>query len=86
MYQLPQVALVGPAGAPPALAAIRFIALLPAGWEAVLTGCDDVAARLRLSAPAATAPAEATAALADLLADPALEGWRLTTPCPPAAP
>ncbi|MFJ5712136.1 hypothetical protein [Streptomyces sp. NPDC093105] len=78
--QLAQVALVGPAGAPPALAAIRFLALLPAGWEATLTGCDETAALLRLSAPAATTAAEATTALAALLADPALAGWRLTLP------
>ncbi|GAA3070516.1 hypothetical protein GCM10017562_42010 [Streptomyces roseofulvus] len=81
---LPQVALVGPPGAPPALAAIRFIALLPPGWRATLTDCDETAALLRLSAPAATPPAEATAALAALLTDPALTGWRLTLPDAPA--
>ncbi|MGY3337843.1 hypothetical protein ACVW0K_003942 [Streptomyces filamentosus] len=79
MYQLPQVALVGPAGAAPELAAIRFIALLPGGWEARLTGCDADTARLRVSAPAATAPTEAMTVLGGVLADPALQDWQLTT-------
>ncbi|MFD4374095.1 hypothetical protein [Streptomyces sp. NPDC058486] len=79
MYQLPQVALVGPAGAAPELAAIRFIALLPGGWQARLTACDATTAHLRLSAPATTTPAEAMTALGTTLADPALQNWQLTT-------
>jgi hypothetical protein len=69
------VRISGPADAPPETAAIRLIALLPAGWRATLVGCRDTVAELAVSAPDGLTPAAVERALDEIVANPALRGW-----------
>ncbi|MFJ6579184.1 hypothetical protein ACIQMY_24885 [Streptomyces sp. NPDC091368] len=71
------MSITGPAGAPPETAAIRFVALLPAGWHAEISGLQENAAHLRIAAPTDTTPAQAAEAATGILSRPGLQGWQL---------
>jgi hypothetical protein len=65
----------GPDGAHPEFAAIRLIALLPAGWTATLLECSGRTASLAFTVPdGLPAPAFETA-LDEVLTAPPLRGW-----------
>ena len=71
-----QVSIIGPSGAPPETAVIRFVALLPEGWHAEVGEFQGDLARLRITAPPGTTTSEATRMAADILSRPGLQGWR----------
>ena len=78
MPYLHHVRLQGPPEAHPETAAIRFIALLPATWQATLTGCHGAAAHLQVTVPPATTATERTRTFTAVLADPGLQNWHCT--------
>ncbi|CAL9526385.1 hypothetical protein [Streptomyces sp. Tu 3180] len=67
-----------PSGAAAETAAVRLIALLPAGWTARLLGCTATSATL-LVTPSAELSADGVAAAVDgILRRPPLRGWART--------
>ncbi|MFC5952968.1 hypothetical protein ACFP51_00220 [Streptomyces pratens] len=72
-----QVSIIGPPGAPPETAAIRFVALLPADWHAEVMECWESSARLLITAPVGTTTAQATRTAAEILSKPGLKDWHL---------
>ncbi|GAB3181667.1 hypothetical protein [Streptomyces incanus] len=78
MSHIHHVRLHGPPEAHPETAAIRFIALLPATWHATVAECQGTTARLRITTPPATTPAETNRTVAAVLAEPAFRHWRFT--------
>ncbi|MEU2288641.1 hypothetical protein ABZ614_43370 [Streptomyces sp. NPDC013178] len=69
------VRISGPDGAHPEFAAIRLIALLPAGWTATLLDCSGHTASLTLTVPDALPSTAFETTLDEVLAAPPLRGW-----------
>ncbi|MET9829090.1 hypothetical protein ABZ078_07225 [Streptomyces sp. NPDC006385] len=65
----------GPDGAHPEFAAIRLIALLPAGWTATLLECSGRTAALTFTVPDGVAATAFETALDEVLTAPPLRGW-----------
>ncbi|WP_329391924.1 hypothetical protein OG625_41145 (plasmid) [Streptomyces sp. NBC_01351] len=72
-----QVSIVGPPAAPPESAAIRFVALLPAGWHAEVGACEENLARLLIAAPSGTTTTQVNRIATDILSRPGLQDWHL---------
>ncbi|WP_151775734.1 hypothetical protein [Streptomyces abyssomicinicus] len=78
MSHLHHVRLYGPPEAHPESTAIRFIALLPATWQATITECHGTTALLQVTVPPAITPDETTRTLTSVLAEPVLQNWTCT--------
>ncbi|MFF4266306.1 hypothetical protein ACWGCK_10860 [Streptomyces virginiae] len=72
-----QVSISSLSGAPPETAAIRFMALLPAGWHAEIGELGENLARLLIAAPPGTTASQTTEIAADILSRPGLQDWQL---------
>ncbi|MFE2927171.1 hypothetical protein [Streptomyces goshikiensis] len=72
-----QVSISSSSGAPPETAAIRFMALLPAGWHAEVGELGEHLARLVIAAPPGTTATQTTEIAAGILSQPGLQDWQL---------